>query len=202
MESNLSMKILPKMQNRSCGKPATGKLRLVVLLQVLVVLFVLVGTVMLTIQMHFIHVHLSDFTSSVDTYMHQQLQKGSYSANGVRNSNTSIRMTIDDEVEPILKILRQGGYTDDELDAETISSLPKWSTILEAYGPPKIIGLESCKQYRNSINPHQRTLAVAGTFNSGTNLLHSLLTSNCKLGTGQLAGILWQVRQCYGECLE
>ena len=86
----------------------------------------------------------------------------------------------DADMKPILKILCQGGYdvskTSNEVDR---SRLPKWSEILAAYGPPKILGLETCQAYRDKIKPEQRRVAPAGMFNTGTNLLQNLLHINC-----------------------
>jgi hypothetical protein len=87
---------------------------------------------------------------------------------------------VDADVKPILKILCQGGYdvskTSNEVDR---SLLPKWSQILTAYGPPKILGLETCQVYRDKIKPEKRFVAPAGMFNSGTNVLPNLLDMNC-----------------------
>ena len=80
--------------------------------------------------------------------------------------------TVDPEMEPLLKILRQAKYR--IFQDEVLDSLPKWSTINSFYGPPKILGLETCKEYQK-INILDRVAGVAGTFNSGTNLLYNML---------------------------
>ena len=86
----------------------------------------------------------------------------------------------DADMKPILKILCRGGYnvskTSNEVDR---SRLPKWSEILAAYGPPKILGLETCQAYRDKIKPKQRIVGLAGMFNTGTNLMDNLLSINC-----------------------
>jgi len=93
----------------------------------------------------------------------------------------------DDDLKPILKILCQAGYNISKHSTEIDRSvLPKWSKILEHYGPPKILGLETCQAFREKIPPHQRHIAPAGMFNSGTNLLANLIRVNCEfeaLGT-------------------
>jgi hypothetical protein len=176
--------------------PAISSFRAVKLLTLFLMLVMTAGIVLLTIQLHFMHVHLSDFSNSIDNYIViQQQQHRSDSGKGIRKSGTTSRTAVvDDEVEPLLNILRQGGYAEDVFDTKTLAGLPKWSTILKAYGPPKIIGLDTCERYRNSVTPASRNLGVAGTFNSGTNLLHSLLEDNCVEGDEPFAGVHWQVR--------
>mmetsp|Transcript_49853 Transcript_49853/g.120803 ORF Transcript_49853/g.120803 Transcript_49853/m.120803 type:complete len:463 (+) Transcript_49853:229-1617(+) len=107
----------------------------------------------------------------------------------------------DDELEerrPLFKILHQANYKLDSFfeNRTKLQVLPKWSDIMETYGPPKLWGLEWCNKYQLAVTPDQRNMAVAGAFDSGTNLLSSLLTSNCiykerphKSGDG----IHWQV---------
>jgi hypothetical protein len=106
---------------------------------------------------------------------------------------------VDDEIKPILKILRQGGYdispTKESEKLIDRSLLPKWSDILKAYGPPKILGLEtSCKAFQKSIPYNKRNIGPAGIFNTGTNLLFHLLRDNC-IWENKLASLpknLWQ----------
>jgi hypothetical protein len=70
------------------------------------------------------------------------------------------------------------------------------------YGPePVIHGLNTCASFRDSSDPADHFLGVAGTFNSGTNLLSELLIHNCHM-TARMAkygpineGIRWQVRK-------
>jgi len=106
---------------------------------------------------------------------------------------------LDPDLKPILKILRQGGYNISK-DSDMIdrSLLPKWSEIVKAYGPPRILGLESCQKYRDTTKPRDRNIAPAGLFNSGTNLLSHLLLENCdfddlqpQYGTGTFWQPIW-----------
>jgi hypothetical protein len=106
-------------------------------------------------------------------------------------------------IDPILKILKQGGYdlNDKKLfSAETMAALPKWDDLSTFYGPPVILGLETCETFRQTVPPEERLMSIAGTFNSGTNFLHDVLRANCwnpkirhgaQAGSG--AGIRWQV---------
>lgn len=101
--------------------------------------------------------------------------------------------------ERILDILHQAGIYD--LDQETLQKLPTWQQVVNMYGShPRIYGLEdSCLHYKQLIKPHDAALAVAGAFNSGTNLLAELLIHNCHIQPrmdfygNQNRGIRWQV---------
>jgi hypothetical protein len=91
------------------------------------------------------------------------------------NSKTNSNSNEDPKQEPILKIICHAGYNlqDKELFNETtMNSLPKWSKVTSFYGPPKILGSETCQAFPNQVAPLDRWLGVAGTFNSGTNLLY------------------------------
>ena len=95
----------------------------------------------------------------------------------------------DDDLKPILEILCEAGYDVSRNSREIDRSvLPKWSEILELYGPPKILGLESCQSFRDTIAFKRRRIAPAGIFNSGTNLVGALISRNCDGGRNA-----WQV---------
>jgi hypothetical protein len=82
--------------------------------------------------------------------------------------------------EPLLKLLREAGIINIEL--EVIALLPTWDQVVQLYGSePRIIGLDTCVDYqeRTAALGH-RILAPAGLFNTGTNLLATLLDSNCQ----------------------
>jgi hypothetical protein len=102
----------------------------------------------------------------------------------------------DPDLQPILRILHQGGYdltNETEFNMETISKLPKWSTIVDTYGPPRVLGLETCEEYRQLVPFHSRNIGVAGTFNSGTNLLATMIDTNCRIEGGRYNRFFWQV---------
>jgi hypothetical protein len=104
-------------------------------------------------------------------------------------TTTRTQQKVDPDKQQIFNILENAGYdvaNDERFDQEMLDSLPKWSDIIDMYGEPNIIGLETCQQYRESVQEHQ-TLAVAGNFNSGTNFLYELLRKNC------MGITLWQV---------
>ena len=86
--------------------------------------------------------------------------------------------------ERVLLLLKNNAGVQ-EISENTYQQLPTWSQITELYGSkPRILGLEQCESYQSYINViqgDQKGLAVAGMFNSGTNLLSVLLASNCNL---------------------
>jgi hypothetical protein len=136
-------------------------------------------TVFFAIQLH--SPHVSHSSGSVEDYVR--------SSSGDNNHITNRK--VDPEREPILKILKQAGYDleDKKLFTDQImASLPKWSEITSFYGPPRIIGLETCQAFREQVDAIDRVAAIAGFFNSGTNVLYFILSDNCR---GK--GIEWQV---------
>lgn len=94
----------------------------------------------------------------------------------------SVDARLDPDRQTILELLQDAGFQPDidpRFTKELFNSLPKWSDVLNLYGKPRIIGLETCQAYRDSVPKGERVLAPAGNFNSGTNLLHELITRNC-----------------------
>jgi len=84
-----------------------------------------------------------------------------------------------EDVEHIVNVFRDASV---ELDAETLSSIPSWSTILSRVGSaPKVYGLESCARFRRSVPAVSRNIGACGMFNSGTNLVTRLLKENCQI---------------------
>jgi hypothetical protein len=64
-------------------------------------------------------------------------------------------------------------YSDQD-DAELLIELPYWENITTMYGDkPIIYGLDQgyCQQFQSQTDPSDHLIGVAGTFNSGTNLL-------------------------------
>jgi hypothetical protein len=99
-------------------------------------------------------------------------------------SEQSIRGNNIEEVsrgkEPLLQLLRDAGIIN--IDSETIEMLPTWGQVEQLYGSePSIIGLDTCLDYQERTDTlDHRILAPAGLFNTGTNLLATLLESNCQ----------------------
>lgn len=86
------------------------------------------------------------------------------------------------------------------LSEKTYEQLPRWSQVTEMYGAqPKLVGLEQCQAFQEDGDLADKFLAVAGCFNSGTNLLAKALTANCVLKKRQAKygvtsrGVRWQV---------
>ena len=84
------------------------------------------------------------------------------------------------------------------LAPEVARQLPTGSDISSQYGVEPVLGGndEACQEYRRLIPKSQRFLAVAGLFNTGTNLLGNLLVRNCQIdgrkkGTGMRMVVPW-----------
>lgn len=101
----------------------------------------------------------------------------------------------------VLQMLHKANVS---LDAKTMAQLPTWSQIVAQYGPnPVIFGLDTCTQFRNTVPELRRMLGAAGMFSTGTNLVTSLLKSNCQIparvahfgvnATKEAHGMRWQV---------
>jgi hypothetical protein len=128
------------------------------------------------------------------------------------NTNTSIAKVVATHEEPedtssyiidkgpILKILSQAGIEVTDLDAKTLKALPTWSNIQRIFGDrPRFLGLETCKAFRESVDPSVKFFGIAGTFNTGTNLLSELMIQNCQITErmtvygNESKGMRWQV---------
>jgi hypothetical protein len=117
---------------------------------------------------------------------------------------TNVNMTALVEAKgPILDLIREAGITFDLVeDADLLEELPDWDDVVHLYGPePVLYGVneENCKRFQMHSDPWDHFLGVAGTFNSGTNLMAELLIHNCymperikKYGSKNI-GIRWQV---------
>lgn len=77
---------------------------------------------------------------------------------------------------------------------DLLEQFPPLEEISALYGDDVIIpGLkETCEAYRNAVPLEDRHTGPAGMFNSGTNLLYTLLMENCQLPNHRF-GIIWQV---------
>lgn len=104
---------------------------------------------------------------------------------------------------PILDLIREADISFDPVeDADLLEELPDWDDVVRMYGDkPVLYGINegNCERFRQHSDPGDHLLGVAGTFNSGTNLMAELLIHNCmmpermkKHGHKQV-GIRWQV---------
>mmetsp|Transcript_11386 Transcript_11386/g.20214 ORF Transcript_11386/g.20214 Transcript_11386/m.20214 type:complete len:375 (-) Transcript_11386:9-1133(-) len=109
------------------------------------------------------------------------------------STNSSV---IDPEKLHAYQILLDAGVS--PITPSILSQLPRWSDIVSQYGPkPLLHNLESsCPAFRASVPKQDRFAAVAGLFNTGTNLLGNLMTQNCQIdgrskGTGMRSQVPW-----------
>jgi len=108
-----------------------------------------------------------------------------------------------DDKGQLMEILTQAGLDikdEDDLDQQTVDLLPTWTRIKNLYGPkPIILGLNRCEEFRDRIEPTTRFFGMAGTFNTGTNLIADLMKFNCEIVERmevygkQSKGVRWQV---------
>ncbi|KAG7351069.1 hypothetical protein IV203_010429 [Nitzschia inconspicua] len=156
--------------------------------------------------MHIVNIHLSDSSNAIDVYVEEQMQlfdslrqkqhKQRQEMQQQRPANKLASHNDNHDLGPILHILELAGYDITNEHEIRRKSLPSWSSIMEAYGPPRILGLDTCQRFQDSVDPSLRNLGVAGLFNSGTNLLYGLLTANCNPPEDAhhyKSNILWQV---------
>jgi hypothetical protein len=108
---------------------------------------------------------------------------------------------MDNDKGPILLLLEEAGIDLDGLDQSVLDSLPLWSTVVKLYGDqPRIVGLDTCEAFQATGDPADHFLGVAGTFNTGTNLMAELFIANCHMPARMAKygkvnrGIRWQVR--------
>mmetsp|Transcript_14511 Transcript_14511/g.22366 ORF Transcript_14511/g.22366 Transcript_14511/m.22366 type:complete len:450 (+) Transcript_14511:155-1504(+) len=95
----------------------------------------------------------------------------------------------------MIKILKNAGA---KVDDVLRSKLPPVEDVEKLYGRGvKIVGLDRCEEFRSSIPADMADIGGAGMFNTGTNLLYSLLSRNCHMPQrskkSKTGGIRWQV---------
>ena len=89
--------------------------------------------------------------------------------------------------EHILQVLNTAKIA--SVSEDIAKQLPSWEDITSMYGDkPVIHGLDTCEHYRNMVKPEDRTIGPAGLFNTGTNLIWTLMETNCNID----GKILWQ----------
>ena len=117
------------------------------------------------------------------------------------DEDVSISEHDTNDKEHIFEILKQAGIDVlKDLDQETMDALPSWSQVQRLFGDkPRIYGLDRCQEFRDSTDPTIRFFGIAGTFNTGTNLLSELMIQNCQITERMVAhgnvskGMRWQV---------
>lgn len=188
-------------------KKKSPKLGLIKFAQIYVVITVIVWLVALMFQMHILDNHLP-YLSYLNapppllTESKQSLPKPTKRNDNIFGHSCSdiVEEENDDDLRPILELLCEAGYdvsrNSDQIDR---SVLPKWSDIIDFYGPPKILGLESCQRFRDTIPKGKRQMAASGIFNSGTNLLAALIRSNCNGNQGNSWQVSWGKHHPFGN---
>lgn len=79
----------------------------------------------------------------------------------------------------LINILKESGV---EITPDIISKLPTWGDVVSQYGSkPKIIGLETCSNFRSIVPETDAYIGPSGIFNTGTNLFADLLLNYCEL---------------------
>eukprot|EP00980_Cylindrotheca_fusiformis_P009703 scaffold2143_cov125-Cylindrotheca_fusiformis.AAC.5 len=109
----------------------------------------------------------------------QQQQQEKKGESTLINDDTSYNK----DKAPLLKLIRAAGVRLDPVkDQEQIDQLPMWREVTALYGDKPIVhGLDSCERFRMHSDPADHFVGVAGTFNTGTNLMASLLILNCHI---------------------
>lgn len=63
--------------------------------------------------------------------------------------------------------------------SDMCDQLPKWKQVRHNYGEePVVIGMETCKKYRDSLQGGNATVRIAGLYNAGTHALAAALQDN------------------------
>ena len=105
---------------------------------------------------------------------------------------SALHQQVQSRKDPILDVLKMAKVTVVGADYE---ALPSWEQVRQVIGDkPRILGLETCRAYRETVPLKRRQVAPAGMFSTGTNLLQHLLQANCLVsGRPQKGFVGWQV---------
>ena len=95
-------------------------------------------------------------------------------------TDTSSNQILHGDFEKLLTLAFADKKGTPKVDQALLNSLPPLSDFKSLYGEkPTIIGLDTCKAYREKIPIENRIIGPAGLFNTGTNLMAQLLDHNC-----------------------
>jgi len=104
------------------------------------------------------------------------------------NGNINVQHPIGElNLEPMVSFALTGSeklpLSNDKNYAEVKDALKQINRkeINKMYGAKLVIGMETCKTFRAKVPLHKRYIAPAGTFNTGTNFLSTLLHRNCHI---------------------
>jgi hypothetical protein len=106
----------------------------------------------------------------------------------------------DHHVDRVRLLLENAGVNVKDLPEDKQREIPTWPQVVALYGDqPVFVGLETCAPFKASGGgPSEHYIGVAGTFNTGTNLLSELLIANCRNPARQFKhgrasrGVRWQ----------
>jgi hypothetical protein len=115
----------------------------------------------------------------------ERIQKNKEEQN--RHQRNLSKVTLD---APSILHLKEQGI---EFNDTEWQDIPPWSQITSIYGDePVILGLETCKEYQNSVPAEDRVVAPARNFNTGTNLFSYFFGKNCQgLSDRQVVQVPW-----------
>jgi cell fate (sporulation/competence/biofilm development) regulator YmcA (YheA/YmcA/DUF963 family) len=117
-------------------------------------------------------------------YTNMNAMKQKEQQNDIVNPNPNpnpnpIKTNSINSIRPLGDILQKAGV---QMTDDIQKSLPPLEGIVGMYGSePILIGEERCDAFQAAFPQDDRFLAPAGMFNTGTNLLQSLLVNNCHL---------------------
>ena len=96
-----------------------------------------------------------------------------------------------DQRRKVIDILENAGI---KIDLELLLRIPRWKDVTKLYGgKPVILGLERCHEFRSMHRSKNRSAAVAGMFNTGTNAMAQYFFQNLAMPDNPKLGILANV---------
>jgi hypothetical protein len=176
-----------------------------------------VGVVLSFVDVIYIMKHIDSNSSSPATIQQQpqhnqaissfvENQQAKLDKNSIDGSKNEKKMNLSERLAakgPIIDLITEAGITFDPFeDADLLDELPDWEEVVKMYGPePVIYGINEghCQRFQEHSELGEHLVGVAGTFNSGTNLMAELLIHNCVMPERQKKygmtnrGIRWQV---------
>jgi hypothetical protein len=108
------------------------------------------------------------------------LDSANASSSVKRDSSATTNSTSHEN--PIMQVLIAAGLKD--IDPKDLEGLPTPETLTSLYGPlkePVVVGMDTCAEYRDKVQPSERVAAVAGMFNTGTNAMAFHLRQNINI---------------------
>jgi hypothetical protein len=122
--------------------------------------------------------HRTHLASSKNKHSASEIQSIDSRGDGRYTGNST---SVESDKQWAVDILESSGI---KVDQMLFQKLPTWNQVKSLYYPnqdvqPIIHGKDSCQRFQEQVPPSERFISPSGMFNSGTNLLHSLLTQYC-----------------------